>query len=470
MQAYIHGDCLDKLRQLADNSVDSICTDPPYGLDFMGKAFDTFTGNGIDPGFCHWLAGFTDGEGCFSVHKKNVNGCETYDCQFSIQLRRDDKPVLERIQRELGIGTIHDRPGPGGNAGPQVRYCVSSQRDCKVLRDIFRAFPLRAKKATDFQLWSETLDRWLEHERGAWGDMADARDRLMANRKYKVEGVRVDPFQLWCMSWARECLRVLKPGGYLLAFGGTRTYHRLTSAIEDAGFEIHDSLTWIHGNGYPKAKTCLKPSHEPIAMARKPAKGRRLRPLNIDDNLIGGEGGRYPANVILSHSPDCGWYPGNCDEGCPVAELDRQSGQSTSRVQPRTARRPGSATNFAMSSSGRTHADSGGASRFFYCAKAPKAERPYIEGIQPHTTVKPLALMRHLVRLVTPAGGLVLDPFAGTGTTAEACELEGLDSVSIEREEDSIRLMAKRMEKYERPAGFSVMQQNLVERMDPVAA
>lgn len=336
-------------------------------------------------------------------------------------------------------------------------------------------------------------------------------------------------FQRWCESWAAECLRVLKPGGFLLAFGGTRTYHRLACGIEDAGFEIHDSLMWIHGQGFPKAKTCLKPAHEPIVMARKPAK--KMQPLNIDECRIGSEArvnppagnkpggaslnmsvvgmpqdaapraavGRWPANVILSHSEDCkpsgtrrvptGTHVGrnrnaaevsneiygprgkdnrdigyadaggletmeawNCVDGCPVAELDRQSGRTTSRQQPRTARRGGSSTNFAMSTSGRTHADSGGASRFFYCAKASKAERPHIDGIPDHPTVKPLALIRHLVRLVTPAGGLLLDPFAGTGTTAEACELENIDSVSIEREEDSVRLMAKRLEKYERQA------------------
>jgi predicted methyltransferase len=423
-----------------------------------------------------------------------------------------------------------------------------------------------------------------------------------------------EEFQIWCHQWALECHRVLRPGGFLLAFGGTRTYHRLAVAIEDAGFDIRDSLVWINGQGFPKSLdvskaidkhagaerevvssrtgagiggsgsfaqdewtknmrgpqelvttapataaakqwsgwgTALKPAYEPIVMARKPlaAKtvagnvikhgtgainidGCRVTPLTDKEVARSGKStnggvygdfnsvdwkrdgnpatGRWPANVLLSHSHDCGWWPGDCAEDCPVAELDRQSGQTTSRVQPISERRGGSATNLAMSTSGQTHADSGGASRFFmqcapdcpvaeldrqsgitqssdrprhntaeahnrtasmgksagdwttggyadsggasrffYCAKAPKSERPVVEGITPHVSVKPLALMRWLTRLVTPPGGLVLDPFAGTGATAEACELEGFDSISIERDAGYIRLIAKRMEKYE---------------------
>lgn len=412
-------------------------------------------------------------------------------------------------------------------------------------------------------------------------------------------------YQSWCEDWATECLRVLKPGGYLLACGGTRTYHRMTTGIEDAGFEIRDSLIWLHGQGFPKSRdigkaidseagaerevigpnkfagtngkanltcygaasrpdettpatadaqqwagwgTALKPSHEPIVMARKPFKGTVASnvlqygtgAINVDGCRVGTESrvnqpagnkpgsgvyqlgitgmppdadptecqGRWPANVVLSHSADCvpsaDWPL--CVDGCPVAELDRQSGQSTSRIQPKTERKGGKATDFAMRTSGATHEDSGGASRFFmqcapdcpvaeldrqsgvtrstvrvsedkdepadtfslgrsgitprghsdqggasrffYCAKASKAERPHIEGLEGHPTVKPLSLMRWLVRMVCPPGGLVLDPFAGTGTTGEAAWLEGFRSLLIESDVDSIRRIEKRMSKY----------------------
>ncbi len=127
------------MQAMDAHSIDAIVCDPPYGLEFMGKAFDTFRGKDIDPAFCHWFAGFTDGEGCFSVHKKNVNGFETYDCQFSISLRADDMPVLQKIKSELGIGTLARKPHLGGH--DQARFCVSSKADCAFLRDIFMAFP-----------------------------------------------------------------------------------------------------------------------------------------------------------------------------------------------------------------------------------------------------------------------------------------------------------------------------------------
>jgi site-specific DNA-methyltransferase (adenine-specific) len=350
-------------------------------------------------------------------------------------------------------------------------------------------------------------------------------------------------FQGWCSEWGAEVLRTLKPGGYALVFGGTRTYHRLTCGLEDAGFEIRDSIHWIYGSGFPKSRdiskaidseagakrevigkrtdgryayefseaasrasgimgkpaiqesrgnitapatdaakewegwgTALKPAYEPIVVARKPLAGKTVAAnilefgtggLNIDGCRVGEtteihaskphaerngfvkgfvsgtesqavDHGRWPPNLLLS------------DEA--AAELDSQSGQSISRKQPKTERRGGRATNFAMSSSGQTHSDSGGASRFFpvfrYQAKAPKSERPVVEGIK-HPTVKPLALIRWLARLVTQPGGYVLDPFAGSGTTAEACELEGFDSLLIERDPDYIRLINKRMSKYQ---------------------
>jgi hypothetical protein len=358
-------------------------------------------------------------------------------------------------------------------------------------------------------------------------------------------------FQAWCESWAAECLRVLKPGGYLLSFGGTRTYHRLACAIEDAGFEIRDSLHWIYGSGFPKSRniskaidseagaerkvigtavygdghiqnssesigyhgsdpdsdkrlitapateeakqwdgwgTALKPAHEPIVMARKPLTGKTVASnvlefgtgaINVDgcrvgttDNLSGGtyggvfsgtrdadgnlckaigsgDKGRWPPNILLTHSPHC-IENSECAEGCPVAELDRQSGTSASRMQPQSERKGGRATDFRMNASGACHAD--GASRFFprfkYNAKAPKSERPVVVGLPGHPTVKPVAVMRWLTKLVTPPGGYVLDLFGGTGTTAEACHLEGFDCMLIENDPDSIKRTNVRMEKY----------------------
>lgn len=251
----IEGDCIEAMRGMDEASVDAVVCDPPYALGFMSKAWDRVDGEQVDPAFLHWFAGFVDGEGCFSVHRKVVNGCEVFDCQFSITLRADDRPILERIHRTLGMGTL-SKPGAHrtGKDNPKARYSISRKAHCLRLRDLLRAFPLRAKKAKDLELWSDALDAWVEHEPGeSWDDVAEARSLLMASRAYAEEGIRVDPFQMWCWRWGREALRVLKPGGHILAFGGSRTYHRLTAGLEDAGFEVRDCLAWLYGSGFPKS-------------------------------------------------------------------------------------------------------------------------------------------------------------------------------------------------------------------------
>jgi site-specific DNA-methyltransferase (adenine-specific) len=385
--------------------------------------------------------------------------------------------------------------------------------------------------------------------------------------------------------WA-ECLRVLKPGGHLLAFGATRTCHRMTVAIEDAGFEIRDSLHWCYGSGFPKSLdvskaidkaagaerevvgrysgavkgtdgrynwntdnesagptiadvtapatdaarqwsgwgTALKPAHEPIVVARKPLNGTVAAnvleygtgALNIDGCRVGmsdadreasrvpmgafdgsnnnrttvgrsGEtfepapAGRWPANLVFTHAADCADV---CADGCPVAELDGQSGERPSSA--RTSRNHQGGNLGWKAGNGLGHNDSGGASRFFtvtewdpiadvapfrYVAKPSKRERNAgLDGLpekqaqkwnsggiaarraetaQPvantHPTVKPVALMRWLVRLVTPPGGTVLDPFAGSGTTLVAATLEGLHSIGIEVTDDYLPIIEGRV-------------------------
>ena len=237
--------------------------------------------------------------------------------------------------------------------------------------------------------------------------------------------------------------------------------------------------------------TALKPAWEPIVLARKPLEGavaanvlaHGTGALNVDGCRVGaglfvpGGGsnlpsggimgrknsgkpstaghtsGRWPANVVLGHTPDCDVIyegrgeirlEGPCAPGCPVAELDRQSGEPSSRVgKPRGAAH---GEGWGMTATGAEYADTGGASRFFYVAKAPTSERPRVGGIA-HPTVKPLDLMRWLVRLVTPPGGTVLEPFAGSGTTAEACVLEGFQCIAIEREADYLPLITSRLDK-----------------------
>jgi site-specific DNA-methyltransferase (adenine-specific) len=359
--------------------------------------------------------------------------------------------------------------------------------------------------------------------------------------------------ELW-----QQCLRVLKPGGHLLSFGGTRTYHRVAVAIEDAGFELRDSIAWLYGSGFPKSLdvskaidkaagaerevigkstrhgggatplsnqggsgyadngqpditapstpeaqqwqgwgTALKPAFEPVIVARKPIEGTVANNvlkwgtggLNIDGSRIGrqegdvstggyGNGGIGMGSVGLEQgegknaewqTSTGGRWPANIILDPYTAELlDEQSGDRPGGTFP--AKRGQSVnTSFASGQETvggqRSMGDSGGASRFFYVAKASKRDRN--EGLEEleaqrhsdrelddgvggdtprnrtnqarqnfHPTVKPTDLMRYLVKLVTPPNGTVLDPFTGSGSTGKAAILEGFDFIGIEMTED----------------------------------
>lgn len=517
------GDCVEALRELADASVDAIVTDPPYGINFMGKAWD-------------------------------------------------GKAIEEAAQRESG------RVMP-----PRLTGDLDHPDRRKLTERTGSAFANRAGEAGSYD--------------------------------FSLRGTRA--FQAWVEQWAAECFRVLKPGGYLLSFGGTRTYHRLGAGIEDAGFEIRDCLAWMFGSGFPKSLdvskaidkaasvertepvgvkpghedfvdrtdahaaggrsdgwerpwrddpeavaashlrfapataeaarwdgwgTALKPAFEPIVMARKPFRGtvaanvlaHGVGAINVDacrigfasasdeaeakgknrhgdfesgevvgyhgwDSRAGGGNydppGRWPANVILGHSPDCvpvgvrevasdGHYPAarpsgveigtvghagqddlderhtrgetvevwECVPDCPVWLLDEQTGDLHSQ-DPAT--RLGSVGDgiFGRRTPSSNYGDAG-ASRFFYCAKTSRAERNAgLDGFEAeatvarnnHPTVKPIDVMRWLLRLVVPPGGTILDPFLGSGSTGCAAALEGFDFVGIELDPDYLAIADARI-------------------------
>ena len=367
--------------------------------------------------------------------------------------------------------------------------------------------------------------------------------------------------ELW-----EEVLRVLKPGGHMLAFSGTRTYHRMVSAIEDAGFEIRDMINWTYGSGFPKnhdiskaiekkkgvkpigkkpaygaianrelidergwnninnalimpetqteeAKqwqgfgTALKPSHEPIVLARKPVEGTiadnvltyGTGAINIDGSRVdtngekldvGGRGkhnrgegygfqpmgdyeipegqGRYPANTILAADKEVAALFPNSKAGSYKGEGSKSGG-----IWQESTGKP----------AGREYGDEGSAARFFqqieydpiiYQAKASKKERnkglddfepqavndgrekdidnPYQRGTTPrkntHPTVKPIKLMEYLVKLITPPGGVVLDPFAGSGTTLIAAKTQGFNYIGIELTPEYVEIAEARLKVY----------------------
>ena len=617
------GDCVERLKGLPDCSVDSVVTDPPYGLEFMGKQWDSFkTGRS------------------------------------------------EKYASGGGLNTFRSVTPEGGTN-----------------RDIGPTYTKRPAKRCSLcgkQAWSGS-------------------PCVCETPQWTIDNSPSLTFQAWFTEVAAELYRVLKPGGHLLAFGGTRMYHRMVCAIEDAGFEIRDSIHWTYGSGFPKSLnvgkaidkqksnrdevltftawvrsardaagitntdideafgfagmaghwtssksqpsvptleqmprlldvlgvdemptdiqalalrlndakgqpgpnwfrrevvgedtkarsadsgsalptlgaetvyktwnltapatdaaqqwegwgTALKPSHEPIVVARKPLSGTVAQTvqqwgtgaLNIDGCRVGSEmrynaacgvvdgspsiggglppsadgttcTGRWPANTVITHHADCvqvgqhtehhpetvntngplgimnddGWQPKPitrpatttttttfvCAPGCPVPVLDAQSGQSTGRVgmKPKPESKP-RRHDTGIQQTGQTFdpgtADKGGASRYFtQTTWDPQWDAPFIYQPKPsrrernagldalpehdapgidagrengslgqktaprtnmHPTVKPVALMRHLIRLVTPPGGIILDPFLGSGTTAVAAILEGAHWIGCE--------------------------------------
>lgn len=537
----LHGDCLDVLRELPDASVDAVVTDPPYGLEFMGKEWDRpWSGRGEKPaGADLSTGGFATGNG-YSDRKTPTYG----------------KPWVAKRCSLCG----HTQAGGSPCRCDEPQWVIERQHP---------AIPMRA-------------------------------------------------FQDWCEQWATECLRVLKPGGHLLAFGGSRTWHRLACAVEDAGFEIRDSIAWLYAQGFPKSLdvskaidkirrrdyvaaavrlgmniprrnlddwtkeghapgdkwwaefrahlpsddwqalerevvgsgksgaasvayvrqapgeydvtapatsdaerwqgwgTALKPAFEPVVVARKPLAGTiaanvlahgtgalnvdacRVQMSDEDRRVIesmggfGSDGYQRPRtdgtfmsgtpNATASKAHAAGRWPTNVVlDDATAAELDRQSGESRDGVAvKRNGVTSNGVTGWGAAEPGTPDAGGyggrGGASRFFptfrYEAKAPTAERPkywahdcdcpHDEAMRPggtcetcgapgkriaHPTVKPLDYMRWLVRLVTPPGGTVLEPFAGSGTTAEACVVEGFRCIAIEREADYLPLIVARLTK-----------------------
>jgi hypothetical protein len=263
----------------------------------------------------------------------------------------------------------------------------------------------------------------------------------------------------------QAALRVLKPGGYMLCMGGTRTYHRLACAVEDAGFEIRDCLMWLHGQGFPKGQGCLKPAWEPILLCRKPGPG--VLPLGIEEcrvqcgerPRISADRGRFTGNAFKGGEDGSlcgsradgtttnGRYPANVlhDGGDEVMEAFGAFGEKTTNAKTRAGYKQSNAVYGPLAhDSGRTYeSDSGTAARFFFCAKASRSERGEGNG---HPTVKPLALIRWLVRLACPSpGGTVLDPFLGSGTTALACLQEGRRCVGVEKEPAYVETARKRL-------------------------
>ena len=291
-------------------------------------------------------------------------------------------------------------------------------------------------------------------------------------------------------------MKVLKPGGHLLAFSGSRTYHRMAVAIEDAGFSIRDQIMWLYGSGFPKSLnlgdgwgTALKPAHEPIVLARKKIEGTNKQNrkkygtggIHIDACRIEGEkqtrdsnpvmnGGKYGQNQNAerkivkrkSRSDDCVWTNKNSGmkaEGTHYADADPKArfpanvmhdgSEEVQDIFPQTRKSvPTKRTRKTLGMFGMPndatpeYDDEGTAARYFYCPKTSKSEKG---NDNTHPTVKPLKLMKYLCRLVTPKGGTVLDPFMGSGSTGVAAKDEGFEFIGIEKEKEYFEIAERRI-------------------------
>jgi len=294
-------------------------------------------------------------------------------------------------------------------------------------------------------------------------------------KRWDASGIAYD-LEVW-----RQCLRVLKPGGHLLAFSGSRTYHRMACAIEDAGFDVRDQMMWLYGSGFPKSLdvskaidaaagaqraiigkhpnprstnarramgdgwqagpdltapatdaarqwsgwgTALKPAHEPICMARKPLSGtvaanvlqHGTGAINVDGCRLE-DAARWPANVLHDGSDEVTDGLREAARFFYTAKADRADREEVLGDLPRVT---------GAEAVGRKEGSAG--------TKSPRAGAGALASalVNHHPTVKPTELMRYLVRMVTPSGGLVLDPFTGSGSTGRAAMLEGMRFVGCE--------------------------------------
>lgn len=426
-----NSDCLEALFGLPENSVDACVSDPPYFIDsiqkrfgkpgsavakskqsgvftrksqnWIGQQWDTADKLPFDADFGHYFAGFTDGEGSFQIIQNNYKGAASnFKTNFSISLRADDVAILHEFREKLGIGKVYERPiygDPVRHKNPEARFTVTTQQDCLVLREIFNNFPLRAKKARDFAIWSDALDEWIAREwNSGWEQLAYLKEQMEIARKFNGQ---YHPEEIFMFRVGHKLIRVLKPGGYLMFFASTKNVHRIANGLDKAGFIIQDTLLWLYGTGMPASHTVaegvgtrLKPGTEMIILAQKPPSERTLK-ANYEKWGVGG------LNIEACRLP-CGRYPSNVlhDGSEQVTEIFKEQGAAD-------------------------------AHRFFYCSKPTGDERKSGNG---HPTMKPISLMQYLVRLATPPQGVVLDPFMGTGTTGIAAVNENLSFVGIERE------------------------------------
>jgi site-specific DNA-methyltransferase (adenine-specific) len=436
-----HGDCIDVMRELPDGSVDAVVTDPPYGIRFMGESWDGADivkrqerGKATSP-MPEGVGGPNGGYRSLAAEAGRYNRSMKASLAF-MDWCREWAFECYRLLKPGGHLLAFGSPRCYHQLGMGIELAGFEVRD------------------TIAWLFGQGFPKSL--------DVGKAIDKRLGATREKV-GERIVP--------DATKSRLMFAG---MTSDGEGTPTRTIDVTADA---TPEARAW-HGWG-----TALKPAFEPCVVARKPITGsvadnvlaNGVGALNIDASRIhteGSEGCEYKVKRFKSGSelaktkgnwrPDDGEeYVGKTADGrwptnvaldvAAADELDSQTG-GLSDAKPHALRRRG--IGYGSSSTGGDvelgYEDSGGASRFFpafrYEAKASSAERPKVDGVQ-HPTVKPLDLMRWLVRLVAPQGATILEPFAGSGTTIEACIAEGMRCIAIEREEQYLPLILDRISK-----------------------
>lgn len=604
------GDCADVLREIAPASVDAIVTDPPYELGFMGRTWDasgiaysvpmwTECLRVLKPG--GWLASFG---GSRTYHRmacaiedagfdirdsaqwlygsgfpksRNVTNdllaIPPCTCRVGSEVANDDSGVVEAAgpsgSVRAGVGavpaavrltgaTADDAAGqvPKAGAGPARRLPdvqigisdVVGDDDPVMLGSLDVAGRAQGQQVAHdvgaVEVDPESLGDQVVGDEGlvgpavgadlvagdsGGGDLGPASSAVLPlpSAPRGVAVARVPTAVVGGHAGTGAVDAGVGPAAELCSadlagvdtVAGRASSHADNPTAERRGISTCPSCGGRRGDVPVGLGTALKPAHEPIVLARKPLGGtvaatvlqHGTGAINIDACRVGsgertnhgggssslqrvsrvqqgyrdtvtasvGEAstvtGRWPSNVLLTHGAGCGpdEQPGPCVDGCPVADLDQQSGTLTSGyMRPETDRSVGQGAaygEFSARTATATYGDQGGASRFFptfrWEAKAPTSERPQVDGIA-HPTVKPIALMRWLVRLLTPPGGLVLDPFAGSGTTLHAARAEGFRAIGVEREPDYLRLTAARLDARPRAAEAPAVAVDPSEPMD----
>jgi DNA modification methylase len=423
----LHGDCLDRLCELPDCSVDACVTDPPYGLSFMGKAWDYDV-----PGADVWrevLRVLKPGG-----HLLAFAGTRTQH-RMAVQIEDAGFEIRDMIAWVYGSGFPKSL---------DVSKAIDKRKDWSLVERLAGEIR-RARTEAGLSLaqigdatmaaTAGTYGKW--YHRG--GHMFFETGRSLPSRPEWEQLRRVLPIAPEFVAVYDEAEREVV---------GTRRDNggRSVAFLAANGNSGHDFN--ITAPATPEAQqwagwgTALKPALEPITVARKPFKGtvaanvleHGTGAINVDGCRVGGSNGRWPANLIHDGSDEVvGLFP----QTAPSSDRPRKN---SAAAHNNTASMGKSAGDWIT----RGHNDAGGsAARFFYCAKASKADRGDGNG---HPTVKPTELMRYLCRLVTPPGGVVLDPFMGSGSTGKAAVLEGFRFIGIEREAEYLEIARGRIQ------------------------